>query len=98
MTALPGNKMNNLARAWSHLPQISQIHASGDGRWAFWCWSGLSETDEVWCAPTDGSAPPERLTFGDGGGSDQSAFAISANRRIDRTDIFRRVHKTMARG
>ena len=57
--------MNNLARAWAHLPQISQIHASGNGRWAFWCWSGLSETDEVWCAPTDGSAPPERLTFGD---------------------------------
>lgn len=56
--------MSDLARAWAALPQITNVHASGDGRWAFWCWAGPSETDEVWCVPTDGSAPPERLTQG----------------------------------
>ena len=54
----------HLARAWAALPQITNVRASGDGRWAFWCWAGQSETEEVWCAPTDGSAPPERLTQG----------------------------------
>lgn len=57
--------MSDLARAWAALPQITNIHASGDGRWAFWCWSGQDETDQVWCAPTDGSAAPECLTRGD---------------------------------
>lgn len=53
-----------LARLWASVPQISSVRASADGGWAFWCWSGLTETDEVYAAPTDGSAPPERLTFG----------------------------------
>ena len=56
--------MTDLARHWAALPQISNVHASGDGRWAFFCRAGLNETEEVWCAPTDGSAPPERLTQG----------------------------------
>lgn len=54
----------DLAALWAAVPVISNVHASEDGRWAFWCWSGLTETDEVWCAPTDGSAPPRRLTHG----------------------------------
>ncbi|MCB2109666.1 MAG: S9 family peptidase [Defluviimonas sp.] len=58
MTASP------LARLWAALPQISHVHASGDGRWAFWCWAGVTETEEVWCVPTDGSGRPERLTRG----------------------------------
>ena len=56
--------MTDLAAAWAALPQITNIRASGDGRWAFWCWAGVTETEEVWCAPTDGSAPPLRLTRG----------------------------------
>lgn len=56
--------MTDLARAWAALPQITNVHASGDGRWAFWCWAGMSETEEVWCAPTDAATPPERLTRG----------------------------------
>ncbi|THD85610.1 S9 family peptidase [Aliigemmobacter aestuarii] len=56
--------MPDPAALWAAVPLMSNVHASGDGRWAFWCWSGLAETDEVWCAPTDGSAPPERLTTG----------------------------------
>ena len=56
--------MTDLARHWAATPQISSVHASADGKWAFWCWSGLSETNEVYAAATDGFAPPERLTFG----------------------------------
>jgi fermentation-respiration switch protein FrsA (DUF1100 family) len=52
------------AALWSRLPQLSNIHASADGQWAFWCWSGMSETDNVWCAPIDGSSPPCQLTDG----------------------------------
>jgi dipeptidyl aminopeptidase/acylaminoacyl peptidase len=54
----------NLAALWAALPQITHVHASGNGQWAFWCWAGLSETEDVWCAPTDGSSPPARLTQG----------------------------------
>ena len=56
--------VNELAREWAALPQVSNVHASGDGRWAFYCASGLSEVDEVFAVPTDGSAPPVQLTFG----------------------------------
>ncbi|MCC5972980.1 MAG: S9 family peptidase [Rubellimicrobium sp.] len=52
-----------LAETWAALPEIETPRASGDGRWAFWAWSGPDEVAEVWCAPTDGSAPPRQLTF-----------------------------------
>ena len=47
-----------LARAWAALPQISQVHASGDGRLAFFCLSGLSDVDEVYAVATDGGSSP----------------------------------------
>lgn len=56
--------MNPLARAWAELPQLSNIRASADGRWAFWCWAGVTETEDVWCVPLHGG-PPERLTRGE---------------------------------
>ena len=56
--------MTDLAKHWAEVPLISNIHASADGRWAFWCWSGLTETENVWCAPLDGSSSPQRLTDG----------------------------------
>ena len=56
--------MTDLAALWASLPQLSNIHASADGNWAFWCLAGPDETENVWCAPLDGSAPPERLTDG----------------------------------
>ena len=56
--------VTNLARDWAALPQLSQIHASGDGRWAFFCASGLTEVDEVFAVPTDGATGPVQLTFG----------------------------------
>ena len=56
--------MTDLADLWAAVPQPSNIHASADGRWAFWCLAGVDETENVWCAPLDGSAPPRRLTEG----------------------------------
>ena len=56
--------ISELAHLWAALPQISGIHASGDGRWAFFCAAGLNEVDEVYAVPTDGSAPPVQLTWG----------------------------------
>ncbi|MDP5084745.1 MAG: prolyl oligopeptidase family serine peptidase [Yoonia sp.] len=54
--------VQTLARTWAALPQIETLRASGDGAWAFWSWSGLSEVSEIWMAPTDGSSPPMPLT------------------------------------
>ena len=56
--------MTDLAALWASVPAFSTVRASGDGAWAFWTCSGLTETDDLWCAPTDGSAPPRRLTEG----------------------------------
>jgi len=56
--------MTDQAALWAATPQLSNIHASADGRWGFWCWQGVTETDDVWCAPLDGSSSPQRLTHG----------------------------------
>ena len=56
--------VNELAREWAALPQISGVHASVDGRWAFFCAAGPCEVDEVFAVPTDGSTGPVQLTFG----------------------------------
>lgn len=56
--------MTDQATLWASCPQLSNIHASADGIWAFWCWQGLTETDEVWCARLDSSSQPRRLTHG----------------------------------
>ncbi len=55
--------MSDAARAWAALPQITNIRTSGNGRWAFCCRSGVTETEEVWAVPADGG-PAERLTHG----------------------------------
>jgi dipeptidyl aminopeptidase/acylaminoacyl peptidase len=56
--------MTDQAALWAAVPQLSNIRASADGTWAFWCLSGVTETENVWCAPLAGSAPPRRLTDG----------------------------------
>jgi dipeptidyl aminopeptidase/acylaminoacyl peptidase len=53
-----------LARHWARYPIIWSPRVSGDGKWLAWTWTGLADTGEVWVVPTDGSAPPERLTHG----------------------------------
>ena len=53
-----------LARSWARYPILWSPRVSGDGKWLAWTWTGITETGEVWAAPTDGSRPPERLTEG----------------------------------
>jgi dipeptidyl aminopeptidase/acylaminoacyl peptidase len=53
-----------LARGWARYPILWSPRVSGDGNWLAWTWPGLTETGEVWIAPTDGSKAPERLTYG----------------------------------
>ena len=55
--------MDDLAMEWASLPQLTDIHASADGRMAFWVWAGFAEAAQVFCAPCDGSLPPRQLTF-----------------------------------
>ncbi len=59
-----GMNVHKLAQAWVALPQLSSIHASADGKWAFFCAWGLNEVDEVYAVRTDGSGPPEQLSLG----------------------------------
>jgi dipeptidyl aminopeptidase/acylaminoacyl peptidase len=56
--------VDDLARLWARAPVIWSPRVSGDGRWLAWTWTGVTETGEVWIAPTDGSQRPERLTQG----------------------------------
>src|SRR5690606_20246678 len=56
--------MPGQANLWAAVPSISNVHGSGDGEWAFWCLSGLAETDSLWCAPSDGSSKAQQLTDG----------------------------------
>lgn len=51
-----------LAHDWAHSPIFWEPKLSKDGRWAAWTWTGPTEAGNVWLAPTDGSAPPRRVT------------------------------------
>ena len=44
------------------LPRLLQPHVSPDGKWVAWTWYRTAPTSDVYVAPTDGSAPPVRLT------------------------------------
>ena len=44
------------------VPVLSAPVVSPDGRWVAWSWSRLGPAADVFAAPTDGSAPPIRLT------------------------------------
>ena len=57
MTALA-----KLARDWARYPVLWDTKVSKDGRWLAWTWTGPTEAGNVWLAPTDGSAPPRRIT------------------------------------
>jgi dipeptidyl aminopeptidase/acylaminoacyl peptidase len=51
-----------LAHDWARIPDFWEMHLSKDGNWAAWTWTGVTEAGNVWVAPTDGSAPPRRVT------------------------------------
>ena len=57
-------KTDDLAAIWAQAPVLWSPRVSDDGKWLAWTWTGITETGEVWIAPTDGSKPPERLTRG----------------------------------
>jgi len=57
-------KVDDLAKSWAAYPILWSPRVSGDGKWIAWTWTGITETGEVWIAPTDGSRAPERLTEG----------------------------------
>ncbi len=44
------------------LPSIYTLAVSPDGRWVAWAWYNVGPAADVYVAPTDGSAPPVRLT------------------------------------
>jgi len=44
------------------VPALSGPEVSPDGRWVAWSWSRVGPAADVFAAPTDGSAPPVRLT------------------------------------
>jgi dipeptidyl aminopeptidase/acylaminoacyl peptidase len=44
------------------VPVLSAPEVSPDGGWVAWSWSRLGPAADVFAAPTDGSAPPVRLT------------------------------------
>ena len=52
----------HLARDWARDPILWEPKLSKDGRWAAWTLTGPTEAGNVWLAPTDGSAPPRRVT------------------------------------
>jgi dipeptidyl aminopeptidase/acylaminoacyl peptidase len=54
----------DLAQIWSRYGVTWTPHVSKDGAWLAWSWSGPTESAEVWIVPTDGSAPPRRVTEG----------------------------------
>lgn len=80
------------ARRWATIPRIYTPMASGDGRWVFWSWEALHETAEIYAAPADGSAPPERLTHGSdhyylrGVNSDGSKLVLAQSRHASEHD------------
>jgi dipeptidyl aminopeptidase/acylaminoacyl peptidase len=47
------------------LPMLDNAAISRDGKWAAWTWWRAAPTADVYIAPTDGSAPPTRLTASD---------------------------------
>lgn len=44
------------------LPAVANAEVSPDGRWVAWTWLRAGPTADVYAAPTDGAAPPARLT------------------------------------
>jgi poly(3-hydroxybutyrate) depolymerase len=44
------------------LPRAYGVYVSPDGKWVAWSWIGAHPQVEVYCAPTDGSHAPVRLT------------------------------------
>ncbi|HEY45005.1 MAG TPA: S9 family peptidase [Anaerolineae bacterium] len=53
---------NQMLDALLHLPELRVPKISRDGRWIAWTWFRTGPAADVYCAPTDGSTAPIRLT------------------------------------
>lgn len=54
--------LQDFLEALLSLPRPVGERISPDGRWIAWSWFGLSQGADVYVAPTDGSAPPRRMS------------------------------------
>ena len=55
-------KPEHLLDALLSLPGMRAPQVSRDGKWVAWTWFRTGPAADVFAAPTDGSAPPRRLT------------------------------------
>ena len=60
-TALPAQP-DEMLDGWTSCPVPWSAKVSPDGRWVAWVWAGLAHAGDLYLAPTDGSAPPRRMT------------------------------------
>jgi Tol biopolymer transport system component len=51
-----------MLEAMLNLPLLRAPKVSRDGKWIAWTWFRTGPAADVYCAPTDGSTPPIRLT------------------------------------
>jgi dipeptidyl aminopeptidase/acylaminoacyl peptidase len=55
-------KPDQMLAALLNLPELRVPKISRDGKWIAWTWFRTGPAADVYCAPTDGSAAPTRLT------------------------------------
>jgi dipeptidyl aminopeptidase/acylaminoacyl peptidase len=58
----PNMKPDQMLDALLNLPELRVPKVSPDGKWIAWTWFRTGPAADVYCAPTDGSAAPTRLT------------------------------------
>ena len=80
------------------LPRLLFPQVSDDGKWVAWAWLGVGPAADVYAAPTDGSAPPVRLTstedntFLVGWTPDSKAVIVSQDHHGDERDRLFRIY------
>lgn len=82
---------------WTSCPVPWSVKVSPDGRWVAWVWVGLAHAGDLYIAPTDGSAPPRRMTatpehsFPRAWTPDSRALIVAENTGGDEKDVLYRL-------
>ncbi len=82
---------------WTSCPVPWSAKVSPDGRWVAWVWAGLAHAGDLYVAPTDGSAPPRRMTatpehsFPRAWTPDSRAVIVAQNTGGDEKDVLYRL-------